>query len=86
MVNDPLLPGLNVDGETKPLPRSRTSPREPYHVRATATPVAVLEPTFFTVPRSVIVPFPFVVRVSDVRSRGRDGDSVPRVTSKLTLV
>ena len=44
-----------------------------------------MDPTFFTVPRSVTVPSPFVVRVRDVRSSDRLGDSEPPVTVKLTL-
>ena len=54
-------------------------------MRAAATLRAVVEPMFFTVPRSVTVPLPFVVRVSDVRSSDRLGGSDPPLTLKLTL-
>src|SRR5690349_21312637 len=85
MVNVPLVPGSSVDGDANTLPRSRTWPSVPYHVRATATLRAVVEPAFRTVPCSVTVPSPFVVRVSDVTDSDRADGSAPAVTEKLTL-
>ena len=79
-MNVPDLPGPSVDGETVATPLSRTCPRRPYQVRAAPTAVTVVVPLFLTVPRSVTVPFVWVVLVSVTRLSGRDRGALAVVT------
>ena len=80
IVNVPVAPGASVEGDTVAMPRSRTSPRVEYQVRAAPTPVTVDDPVFFTVPCSVTVPSPLPVRVIEVRLSDRDDAVAPVVT------